>query len=349
MAFICIVLFLVSLPSTSLYAEINTTSIIAAVPDAPTQLTASAGTNSVDLYWVAPINDGNQPITSYVVQQSTNGVDWIPATVAASLGSTNSSSARVTDLMNGTLYQFRVSAVNLDGIGSASSTVSATPVVNAGFGTTWTGHTAPALDIIMRSVAFGNNTFVAFSLTGANRAVVSTDGINWSSYPTPVDNAWRSIVYGNGVFVGVSANGNGNQAMVSTDGINWTSSTTPGSNIPWSSVSYGNGLFVAVAFNEIMTSPDGITWTLQPSAPENDWTTVTYGNGLFVVLSSNEVITSPDGISWTSNDNMPEADWQSVTYGNGLFVAVANFSNTPSLVMTSTDGLNWTGRITCCI
>jgi hypothetical protein len=87
-----------------------------------------------------------------------------------------------------------------------------------------------------------------------------------------------------------------------------------------------------------MTSPDGITWTIQNSAADNNWREVTYGNGLFVAVSfdgvGNRVMTSPDGITWTSRTSAADNSWYSVTYGNGLFVAVS-FSGTGNRVMTS--------------
>jgi predicted RecA/RadA family phage recombinase len=110
----------------------------------------------------------------------------------------------------------------------------------------------------------------------------------------------------------------------------------------WTSVTYGNGLFVAVANsgtgNRVMTSPDGITWTIRTSAANNSWQSVTYGNGLFVAVSTdgsgNRVMTSSNGITWTIRTSAANNGWTSVTYGNGLFVAVAN-SGTGNRVMTS--------------
>ncbi|MCW3119951.1 MAG: C-terminal target protein, partial [Chitinophagaceae bacterium] len=58
----------------------------------------------------------------------------------------------------------------------------------------------------------------------------------------------------------------------------------------WYGVTYGNGLFVAVASsgtgNRVMTSPDGIVWTIRSSAADNTWTSVTYANGLFVAVAN---------------------------------------------------------------
>jgi len=62
-------------------------------------------------------------------------------------------------------------------------------------------------------------------------------------------------------------------------------------------ICFGNGLFVAVSAsgsgNRVMTSPDGINWTLRTSATNNYWTSVCYGNGLFVAVASGSVMTSP--------------------------------------------------------
>lgn len=176
-------------------------------------------------------------------------------------------------------------------------------------------------------------------------------GTNWNSRFSAADNNWRSIVYGNGLFVAVGASGTGNRVMTSPDGITWTSRVSAVDNV-WMGVAFGNGLFVAVSYdgtgNRVMTSPDGITWTSRVSASNNNWRSVTYGNGLFVAVSStgtgNRVMTSPDGITWTSRVSASDNNWFSVTFGNNLFVAVAA-TGTGNRVMTSPDGITWTSRV----
>jgi hypothetical protein len=175
-------------------------------------------------------------------------------------------------------------------------------------------------------------------------------GITWIQRTSAADNEWRSVTYGNGLFVAVAATGTGNRVMTSPDGTTWTIRTSAADN-NWLSVTYGNGLFVAVAStgtgNRVMTSPDGIAWTSRTSAADNTWNSVTYGNGLFVAVSStgtgNRVMTSQDGIIWTARTSAADNNWLSVTYGNGLFVAVASTS-TGNRVMTSPDGVTWTAR-----
>lgn len=133
-------------------------------------------------------------------------------------------------------------------------------------------------------------------------------------------------------------------------GITWTSRTSVG-NSTWKSVVYGNGKFVAVGSTGgtqcVMTSPDGVTWTLQ-TAISGSWSSVTFGNNTFVAVAyggTNQVMTSPDGITWTSRTPAASNTWGAVAFGNGVFVAVADGGTISNDVMTSADnGVTWTSR-----
>ncbi len=142
-------------------------------------------------------------------------------------------------------------------------------------------------------------------------------------------------------------------AAASSDvpGVDWTLHDTPvgAENSYWSSVTYGNGTFVAMGLAggsdpQVMTSPDGATWTVQTAVAESNWQSVAYGGGQFVAVSrlgDNRVMTSADGATWTSQDPPSEPGsviWESVTYGNGKFVSVATnapLSTSTKKVMTS--------------
>jgi len=114
-------------------------------------------------------------------------------------------------------------------------------------------------------------------------------------------------------------------------------------------------LFCAVAFsgagNRVMTSPDGIAWTIRGSAADINWSSVCWSSelGLFCAVANNgtdeRVMTSPDGIAWTLRTAASSNAWRSVCWSPdlGLFCAVAN-SGTGNRVMTSPDGIAWTSR-----
>lgn len=153
----------------------------------------------------------------------------------------------------------------------------------------------------------------------------------------------------------------------------WNLVTCPSQTNGWFAITYGKGLFVAVCrgtnSNTVMTSPDGINWTLR-TAINDFWKSVTYGVvngiGLFVAVSEytgnagtgNRIMTSLDGITWTlqTTPTTPiSADifWTCVTYGtvngNGLFVAVGyanSGGNAFNRAMISSDGVSWTMQTT---
>lgn len=175
------------------------------------------------------------------------------------------------------------------------------------------------------------------------RIVEANDATVWTPQTAAEANPWKSVAYGNGIFVAVSSSGT-NQVMTSTDGVTWTPESAAEANA-WQSVTFGEGIFVAVSTdgtNQVMTSPDGETWIPRAEAEANSWRSVTYGNGLFVAVSNdgtNRVMISADGTTWTPEVAAEANPWRDVVYGEGKFVAVAN--NGTNRVMTSTDGETW--------
>lgn len=97
----------------------------------------------------------------------------------------------------------------------------------------------------------------AGTIAGAAPAAADQAGITWTIQASAVDNFWKSVAYGGGLFVAVAGSGSGNRVMTSPDGIAWTSRTSAADNY-WQSVAYGGGMFVAVAIdatgNRVMTS-----------------------------------------------------------------------------------------------
>lgn len=95
----------------------------AAVPGAPTAVTAAAGDGQATVSWTTPASDGGAAIAQYTVTASPGG-----ATATAT-----GTSATVTGLSNGTAYTFTVVATNAAGTGLASAPSAAvTPVTVPG-------------------------------------------------------------------------------------------------------------------------------------------------------------------------------------------------------------------------
>jgi hypothetical protein len=107
-------------------------------------------------------------------------------------------------------------------------------------------------------------------------------------------------------------------------------------------VAYGNGRFMAVGNDSaVKTSPDGLTWTTQTSAPVGAISADTYRSGFFILVSStggsNSIYKSSDGVSWTLiNASAPEGRRLRVI-NNKFFL----FGGGPT-ISTSADAVTWT-------
>ncbi|MEX0668776.1 MAG: hypothetical protein WD061_03510, partial [Candidatus Saccharimonadales bacterium] len=133
------------------------------------------------------------------------------------------------------------------------------------------------------------------------------------------------------------------EILTSPDGVSWTVQALA-TNSHMLGIAYdGTVLVTCGSAGQIFTSPDGITWTERSTPNTEQLNAIAYGAGLFVVVGNgNTVITSPDGITWTARSTPNTDAMRGVGYGGGLFVAGRDSGD----VITSPDGITWTGRST---
>jgi len=186
----------------------------------------------------------------------------------------------------------------------------------------------------------------------------SSDGINWEPryifYTGTLYNiCWSPEL---SLFVAVGTLG---RIITSIDGINWITRSNPlGSSITMTSIAWSNtlNLFVSIANSgtyRIITSPDGITWTIITSfTTASNWNSIIWASGLslFIAVANSgttttQIATSNNGTTWTLRTSPVANTWTSVTYSStlNLLVAVSN-SGTNNRIMTSPDGTTWTSR-----
>ena len=233
-------------------------------------------------------------------------------------------------------------------VGSASSTDNALTVWDGTTGKVVKDSVITLIGNTLSSIDGGNVNLIPDGNGKTLIGAPSTSGIDWIDRTGSVVKSWNGVTFGNGVFVTVSSSSSGaDLAMFSSDAINWTTGNTPALAGNWVDVAFGVGLFVAVAQagtqDRIMTSPDGLTWTLRTESIVNGWKSITFGNGIFVAVAFNSnAMTSPDGINWTTRTCI-NRQWRAVTFGDDIFVATSQ-SGTGDRVQTSPDGITWTSR-----
>ncbi len=177
---------------------------------------------------------------------------------------------------------------------------------------------------IYTDLAYGNGIYVAVG----DKQAVSNDGVIWDSSATDA-RLGDTIAFGDGKFV-ASAKGFSSLTMAtSVDGANWTVHTISG--IAPSPINIGYlpsaKLFVMeVEYSDnLLTSPDGETWTLQ-SYPDGSGLRVV-GNFAYMNDGLGHGLVSSDGINWSKSANY--ADF----YSDGRYFRELSYSD---------DGTNWT-------
>lgn len=161
---------------------------------------------------------------------------------------------------------------------------------------------------------FGNDRFLLAGTDGV--VTTSPRGDVWTpgSVGSPIRVAGGTFAEGRFFLVGRDG-----ELARSADGQAWTSSRLSHS---FDGFAMGNGIFVAVGGDGIFSSPDGLTWT--PRVTDSPRLLgVAFENGTFVATGEQgALLTSSDGIDWTVR-NSPTADvLNQVAFGNGAWVAV---------------------------
>ena len=290
---------------------------------------------------------------SYKVAYSSNGIDW-----------------KHTLLSNPTYsnqYLSITSGNNLFVAVGQGGTIS-NRIITSSNGITWTPRTSPN-ENLWTSIVWGNNQFVAVSKTGtSNRVMTSPDGITWTQKTTPADSNWTSVAFGNNIFVAVASSGTEGRVMRSSDmGETWA--VRAAALESWISVIWSSQLNIFIAANNsatqnrIMTSPDGLTWTMRvTSGAIIDYSCLcnspqlniivggSNGAGLSNLYYHNKISTSVNGINWTLRDTNNDLAWYDLLYVSELkkYFAISNASTFTTATIynkqlaTSLNGIDWT-------
>jgi len=176
---------------TSSYSLASSAVMPQTVPDAPSNLIATAGNGRVSLAWTAPTSNGGRSVTNYVVQYSTNnGGAWITFSRPPS----TALSTTVAGLANGTGCVFRVFAVSAVGRSFAPAT-SATVIPR----------TVPGVPITVRGSVSNGSVAITWAAPSRNGGVAITDyliqfssnkGKTWTTFEDGISDLRAAAVTG---------------------------------------------------------------------------------------------------------------------------------------------------------
>jgi photosystem II stability/assembly factor-like uncharacterized protein len=193
------------------------------------------------------------------------------------------------------------------------------------------------------SIVFGNNHFLLYNSSSYN-GYFSEDGLTWTSFPG--NDLHRKVSVDKVCYINKKFYAIGQETfLTSADGVTWVEGNTPNAcglkDLVW-----GNGMLVGISRcsdNAIVTSPDGIHWTVNNNglSISRIYYHIVYGNGIFVAVDNfGYITTSTDGRTWTQNTRYSKSKkfLNDILFANGIFIAVCDEGR----LLKSTDGITWT-------
>ena len=139
-----------------------------------------------------------------------------------------------------------------------------------------------------------------------------------------------------------------------TNGSTFTTRTfpsNPGGVTGFRRIEHVNGLYIAMELSlsrYIMTSPDGVNWTVRdvslgvPSG--GSFKGISFGNGLWVIVCDSAAVyfTSTDLVTWTRRTLPASRRWTGISYISDRWVAIVDADTAgQNIKAVSTDGINW--------
>lgn len=188
---------------------------------------------------------------------------------------------------------------------------------------------------ILYSVYSENGLTIA---VGAEGTVLRRDGASWLDRSLPVSVDLHAFTAHQDLWI--AAGSDGAIFTSANEGDEWTAQNS-GSVRTFNSVIWTGEQFVAGAFDTLLASPDGQTWS--PLSTETYRLTIRdfiYRNGQLVLLGGGKTGVLPDGgiLRWAFTE--PREFLHGISWGVGRYVAVGD----GGAILSSDDGVVWNNR-----
>ena len=132
--------------------------------------------------------------------------------------------------------------------------------------------------------------------------------------------------------------GTGGVVVTSPDGVAWSLRYPASTTL--SHVAWNGTTLVAVGSNGVIyTSPDAVTWAQPGSPTSNELRGVAWNGSVFVAVGrGGTILSSATGTSWSVSSSQTTGDIFGVAAKGSMFIAIAD----GGVALQSTDGLTWT-------
>ena len=201
--------------------------------------------------------------------------------------------------------------------------------------------------------SYSENISLNFTKTGTDYTVVtSSDGITWYGRTTP-SNSWNGLISGGGIFMALNGSSMYSADKGATWKLSTGYQTGAAQGVYSPTLKY---FLFTDGINFYLSLDGSIVVPLNSGGTIGNPLQLVWADtlGLIVAVSAYSILTSPDGISWTLVLNLKpnggsDVTGATVTWSRDLGLLVAYFRNTNTsnspLVYTSNDGVTWSQTI----
>ena len=292
-------------------------------PGAPTQVVTPrfAGSN-----WAVGAPLGTGKLNGVSAASTTNVIVGAGGSIFAGLAGATPT-AKINPSAPADLNAVLTGSLGFVSVGAAGT------VVFSADSTTWTTKTSGTVADLYALATRGAGAFVAVGAAGT--IISSVDGSTWLAATSATTKHLYAATYGNGRYVAVGAQGT---VVTSTDGAAWqavavnTTNDLRGVALGTFVATTGTGttatttttnVFVAIgAAGTVLTSPDGLVWTLQAPISTNNMNAIAFSGQFVAVGNAGSIYTSADGISWQARSSGTVNDLTALSRSSTGYTAV---------------------------
>ena len=162
------------------------------------------------------------------------------------------------------------------------------------------------------SIVYAKNKFIIVGNDGT--FLISSHGEMWNRACAPYTlRNFYSVTYGDNQFIAVGENGT---IFISYNGLKWIDISAHDKIDLYRINYVNHKFIVSSTDNIIMTSNDGANWSekITINRRKDYDTDIIYGNNIYLTIDRNNILTSPDCITWTSKSSGIENHLYKILY-----------------------------------
>jgi Copper amine oxidase N-terminal domain. len=195
------------------------------------------------------------------------------------------------------------------------------------------------MTVNLESISYGNGLFVAVGEDGIIKT--SPDGYEWTCRTSGTTcDLWSASWCKDRFF----ALGDKGLILTSYDGITWTKQEPPTKYGLSDTIWNGKQFMIVGSWGTVLTSFDGLNWKEQPPITDENYISITYCNGHYVIAAAKAIVSSEDGLNWSIQE-FPDIYSFYNTSSNGNMFAITGWRYSGEdeyiCIFTSKDGIQW--------